>query len=143
MPLLLAGAVNEVWSMHFASDSLSTGRRLKCLTATDDFSHECVSITVDWGISGQYVTGLLDQAATFRAYSSAVRIDNDPEFTSRALEAWSRAHGIRNILSESGRPMQNCHIESFNGKLKDECLNEQWFETLQQARPTSTNTVIN
>jgi putative transposase len=134
VPLQLATTVNEVWSMDFVSDSLSTGRRIKCLTVADDFSHECVSITVDWGISGQYVTRLLDRAAVFRGYPLAVRTDNGPEFTSRAFMGWAQTHGIRHILIEPGRPMQNGYIESFNGKFRDECLNEQWFETLQQAR---------
>jgi putative transposase len=136
VPLQLAQGVNEVWSMDFVSDGLSTGRRIKCLTVADDFSHECVSIAVDWGISGQYVTRLLDQAALFRGYPQAVRTDNGPEFTSRAFMAWANAHGIRHILIEPGRPMQNGYIESFNGKFRDECLNEQWFETLTQARTT-------
>ncbi len=117
-----------------SSASLSTGRRIKCLTVADDFSHECVSICVDWGISGQYVTRLLDQAAVFRGYPLAVRTDNGPEFTSRAFMGWTQSHGIRHILIEPGRPMQNGYIESFNGKFRDECLNEQWFETLTQAR---------
>lgn len=134
VPLQLATTVNEVWSMDFVSDSLSTGRRIKCLTVADDFSHECVSIAVDWGISGQPVTRLLDQAAVFRGYPRVVRTDNGPEFTSRAFMAWPSTHGIRHILIEPGRPMQNGYIESFNGKFRDECLNEQWFETLQQAR---------
>uniref|UniRef100_UPI004039673D IS3 family transposase n=1 Tax=unclassified Variovorax TaxID=663243 RepID=UPI004039673D len=138
VPLQLATTVNEVWSMDFVSDSLSTGRRIKCLTVADDFSHECVSISVDWGISGKYVTRLLDQAAVFRGYPLAVRTDNGPEFTSRAFMGWAQAHGIRHILIEPGRPMQNGYIESFNGKFRDECLNEQWFETLQQARSAIT-----
>ncbi len=136
VPLQRAQGVNEVWSMDFVSDSLSTGRRIKCLTVADDFSHECVSIAVDWGISGQYVTRLLDQAAIFRGYPQAVRTDNGPEFTSRAFMAWASTHGIRHILIEPGRPMQNGYIESFNGKFRDECLNEQWFETLSQGRTT-------
>jgi putative transposase len=134
VPLQLARAVNEVWSMDFVSDSLSTGRRIKCLTVADDFSHECVDIAVDWGISGEYVTRLLDRAALFRGYPVAVRTDNGPEFTSRAFMGWAQAHGIRHILIEPGRPMQNGYIESFNGKFRDECLNEQWFQDLQQAR---------
>ncbi len=134
VPLRLAQAVNEVWSMDFVSDSLANGRRLKCLTVADDFSHECVDIAVDWGISGQHVTRLLDQAALFRGYPLAVRTDNGPEFTSRAFMAWAQGHGIRHILIEPGRPMQNGYIESFNGKFRDECLNEHWFETLVQAR---------
>ena len=134
VPLQLATTVNEVWSMDFVSDSLSTGRRIKCLTVADDFSHECVDITADWGISGEYVTRLLDRAALFRGYPAAVRTDNGPEFTSRAFMGWANTHGIRHILIQLGRPMQNGYIESFNGKFRDECLNEQWFETLRQAR---------
>jgi putative transposase len=76
VPLQQAQKVNDVWSMDFVSDSLSNGRRIKCLTVADDFSHECVVIAVDYGISGQYVTRLLDQAATFRGYPLAVRMDS-------------------------------------------------------------------
>ena len=134
VPLQIARKVNDVWSMDFVSDSLSNGRRIKCLTVADDFSHECVDIAVDFGISGQYVTRLLDQAAIFRGYPLAVRTDNGPEFTSRAFLAWTTLHGIRHILIQPGRPMQNGYIESFNGKFRDECLNEQWFQSLPQAR---------
>ena len=134
VPLQIARKVNDVWSMDFVSDSLSNGRRIKCLTVADDFSHECVDIAVDFGISGQYVTRLLDQAAIFRGYPVAVRTDNGPEFTSRAFLAWTSLHGIRHILIQPGRPMQNGYIESFNGKFRDECLNEQWFQSLSQAR---------
>jgi putative transposase len=133
VPLQLAKAVNEVWSMDFVSDSLSNGRRLKYLTVADDFSHECVDIAVDFGISGEYVTRLLDRAAVFRGYPDMVRTDNGPEFTSRVFMAWAQTHGIRHILIQPGRPMQNGYIESFNGKFRDEHLNESWFETLQQA----------
>jgi putative transposase len=136
MPLQKAQAINEVWSMDFVSDSLANGRRIKFLTVADDFSHECVDISVDWGISGLYVTRLLERAATFRGYPLAVRTDNGPEFTSRAFMAWTHSHGIQHILIEPGKPMQNGYIESFNGKFRDECLNEQWFETLGQARTT-------
>nr|WP_143435964.1 IS3 family transposase [Hydrogenophaga sp. IBVHS1] len=134
VPLQLARTVNEVWSMDFVSDSLSGGRRLKYLTVADDFSHESVDIVVDFGISGQYVTRVLDRAALFRGYPKAVRTDNGPEFTSRAFMAWAQAHGIRHILIQPGRPMQNGYIESFNGKFRDEHLNECWFQTLHQAR---------
>ena len=134
VPLQLALSINEVWSMDFVSDSLSNGRRIKCLTVADDFSHESVDIAVDYGISGHYVTRILDRAALFRGYPKAVRTDNGPEFTSRAFMGWASSHGIQHILIQPGRPMQNGYIESFNGKFRDECLNEQWFETLPQAR---------
>ena len=134
VPLQIAQRVNEVWSMDFVSDSLANSRRIKCLTVADDFSHECVDIATDYGIGGQYVTRLLDRAALFRGYPSVVRTDNGPEFTSRAFMGWAQAHGIRHILIQPGRPMQNGYIESFNGKFRDECLNDHWFETLPQAR---------
>ena len=134
VPLQLAKSINEVWSMDFVSDSLANGRRIKCLTVADDFSHESVEIAVDYGISGQYVTRILDRAAVFRGYPLAVRTDNGPEFTSRAFMGWASSHGIQHILIQPGRPMQNGYIESFNGKFRDECLNEQWFESLPQAR---------
>jgi putative transposase len=135
-PLGPAQNINEVWSMDFVADSLANGRRLKLLTVTDDFTRECVDIAADFGISGQYVTRLLDQAAVFRGYPRAVRTDNGPEFTSRSFMAWAQANGIKHLLIDPGKPMQNGLIESFNGKLRDECLNEQWFETLHQARTT-------
>jgi putative transposase len=100
-----ARSVNEVWSMDFVSDSLVNGRRMKCLTVADDFSHECVEIAVDYGIAGEYVTRLLDRAAIFRGYPEAVRTDNGPEFTSRAFMAWAQGHGVRHILIE---PVGRC-----------------------------------
>lgn len=133
-PLTPANSPNAVWSMDFVSDTLASSRRLKCLTVADDFSHECVDIAVDHGISGAYVVRVLDQAACFRGYPRAVRTDNGPEFTSRAFIAWTQRHGIEHLLIQPGRPMQNGYVESFNGKFRDECLNEHWFTSLAQAR---------
>lgn len=132
--LCAASSPNAVWSMDFVSDALANGRRLKCLTVVDDFTRECVDITVDHGISGAYVVRILDQAARFRGYPKAVRTDNGPDFTSRAFIAWVQQHGVDHQLIEPGKPMQNGYIESFNGKFRDECLNEHWFSSLAQAR---------
>lgn len=137
-PLAIATAPNGVWSMDFVSDALANARRLKCLTVADDFTHECVDITVDHGMGGAYVIRVLDQAACFRGYPRAVRTDNGPEFTSRAFIAWTQRHGIEHLLIEPGKPMQNGYIESFNGKFRDECLNEHWFTSLAQARKVIT-----
>jgi putative transposase len=134
MALSQASRPNEVWSMDFVMDSLANARRLKCLTVADDFTHESVDITVDHGISGGYVVRVLEQAARFRGYPRAIRTDGGPEFTSRVFLGWAHARGIEHILIEPGRPTQNAYIESFNGKFRDECLNEHWFETLAQAR---------
>lgn len=92
--------------MDFVSDSLANGRRVKCLTVADDFSHEAVDIAVDYGISGQYVTRLLDRAALFRGYPAAVRTDNGPEFTSRAFIAWAQSRGIRHLTPASNEIQQ-------------------------------------
>jgi putative transposase len=134
VPLVAATRVNQTWSMDFVSDSLCSGRRIKLLTVADDFSHECVTVAADFGIGGEYVTRLLDEAARFRGYPQAIRTDNGPEFVSRAFLGWLERHRIEHILIQPGRPMQNGYIESFNGKFRDECLNEHWFETLMQAR---------
>ena len=102
-PLQAAHTINEVWSMDFVADSLVNGRRLKLLTVADDFTHECIDIAADYGISGQYVTRLLDQAALFRGYPRTVRTDNGPEFTSRAFMGWTQTKGIRHLLIEPGK----------------------------------------
>ena len=135
-PLVAATRVNQTWSLDFVSDSLSNGRRIKCLTIADDFSHECVDIAVDLSMPGAYVTRVLERAARFRGYPEAIRTDNGPEFTCRAFMAWMQARGIQHILIQPGKPTQNAYIESFNGKFRDECLNENWLESLAQARET-------
>ena len=132
--LLAACAPNDTWSMDFVSDALANARRIKCLTVVDDFTRESVDIAVDHGIGGAYVVRLLDQAACFRGYPRAVRTDNGPEFTSRVFIAWTQQHGVEHLLIEPGCPTQNGYIESFNGKFRDECLNEHWFTSLAQAR---------
>lgn len=107
VPLTVPIRVNEVWSMDFVSDSLANGRRIKSLTMADDFTHECVDIAVNFGISGQYVTRLLDRATMFGGAPAAVRTDNGPEFTCRAFIAWAQSHGVQHILIQPRRPMQN------------------------------------
>jgi putative transposase len=91
----------------------------------DDFSRECIDIAVDHGIGGEYVTRVLERAGQFRGYPQALRTDQGPEFTSRALLAWLNGRGIKHLLIDAGSPTQNAYIESFNGKFRDECLNEQ------------------
>ena len=127
--LVPAQAPNDVLSMDFVSDALANGRRLKCLTIADDFTHECPDIVVDHGISGAYVVRMLDHIARFRGYPRAVRTDNGPEFTSRAFIAWTQKHGVEHLLIEPGKPMQNGYIESFNGKLTGCAAVEELFAT--------------
>ena len=123
--LLIPDSPNQVWSIDFVMDRLANGRKLKCLTIADDKTHKCVDITVDHGISGLYVTRVLEQAAIFRGFPSAIRTDDGPEFTIRTFMAWMHSNGIEHLLIQPGKPTQNAYIESFNGKFRDECLNEQ------------------
>ena len=126
--------LNQVWSMDFVSDALANGRRIKVLTIVDDFSKEAIDLVADFGISGQYVTRVLDQAARFRGYPKAIRTDQGPEFTGKALDQWAYKHRIQLKMIQAGKPTQNAFIESFNGRFRDECLNDHWFTTLAEAR---------
>jgi len=133
-PLALPTQRNEVWSMDFVMDALANGRRIKILTVADDCTKEAIDLVADFGISGHYVTRILDQAARFRGYPKAIRTDQGPEFTARALDQWAYQRGVQLKLIQPGKPTQNAFIESFNGKFRDECLNEHWFHTLSHAR---------
>jgi len=133
-PLVLPATANQVWSMDFVFDALATGRRLKCLTIVDDFTKEAIDIVVDHSISGRYVTRVLDRLAQLRELPRAIRTDQGPEFTSKALDQWAYEHSIELKRIEPGKPMQNAYVESFNGKFRDECLNEHWFVSLPHAR---------
>jgi len=133
-PLRLPSAPNVVWSMDFVSDALADGKRIKILTIVDDFTKESVDLVADFGISGVYVSKVLERAAQFRGLPSAIRTDQGPEFTGKALDQWANAKGVALKLIEPGKPTQNAFIESFNGRFRDECLNDHWFTSLAQAR---------
>jgi len=133
-PLSLPTRRNEVWSMDFVMDALRHGRRFKILTIVDDCTKEAIDLVADFGISGHYVTRILDQAARFRGYPAAIRTDQGPEFTGRALDQWAYENGVQLKLIQPGKPTQNAYIESFNGKFRDECLNEHWFQSLAHAQ---------
>lgn len=117
-------------------DALATGRRIKVLTIVDDCTKEAIDLVVDFGISGHYVTPILDQAARFRGYPSAIRTDQGPEFTGKgkALDQLAYEHGVQLKLIQAGKPTQYAYIESFNGKFRDECLTEHWFQSLPHSR---------
>ena len=125
---------NEIWSIDFVMDALANGRRIKCLTIVDDFTRECLDIAVDYGISGGYVARILEAVGQFRGLPGAIRTDQGPEFTSRALDRWAYGCGVDLKLIAAGKPTQNAYIESFNGKFRDECLNDHYFNNLEHAR---------
>ena len=122
--------------MDFVMDALANGRRIKFLTCVDNFTKECLTITFAFGISGVQVTRILDSIALFRGYPTTIRTDQDPEFTCRALNQWAFEHGVELRLIQPGKPTQNGFIEGFNGRFRDECLNEHWFSDILLARKT-------
>lgn len=102
LPLLRPAAPNLTWSMDSVMDALSTGRRIKCLTCVDDFTKECLTVTVAFGISGVQVSRILDSIALFRGYPATIRTDQGPEFTCRALDQWAFEHGVELRLIQPG-----------------------------------------
>ena len=122
------------YAMDFVHDRLANGRRFKCLTMTDLCSKEVPVIEVDNSIGGERVCRILDRIFAGRPLPETVILDNGPEFSGTALDAWAGQHGVTLHFIQPGKPVQNAFIESFNGKFRDECLNEHWFLTLQEAQ---------
>lgn len=133
-PLVRPEAANEVWSMDFVFDRSAEGRAIKCLAIVDDATHESVDIVADRAIGGEQVTRILERLATSRGLPKVIRTDNGKEFCGRAMLNWAHANGVMLRLIEPGKPNQNAYIESFNGRFRDECLNEHWFVSLAHAR---------
>lgn len=133
-PLVRPSRANEVWSMDFVFDRLADGRALKCLTVVDDATQEAVTITPDRAISGAYVTRIMDAIKRSRGLPKVIRSDNGREFCGRAMAVWAHENGVALRFIEPGKPNQNAYVESFNGRLRDECLNEHWFTSLAHAR---------
>jgi len=120
--------------MDFVFDAMADGKRLKCLTIVDDCFREAVDILMDRGISAHYVARRLSEIGRFRGLPLTIRTDQGPEFTGNALDQWVSQHGVEIRLIQAGKPTQNAFIESFNGKFRDECLNEHWFKSLAHVR---------
>lgn len=133
-PLPKPTAVNRSWSMDFVSDGLCDGRKLRCLTIVDDCSRECPAIEVDTSITGRRVVAVLERLADLRGLPLSITVDHGPEFEGQVLDAWAYQRGVRLNFIRPGKPIENAYIESFNGRFRDECLNEHWFVTMAQAR---------
>ena len=133
-PLARPTGANEVWSMDFVFDRTADGRVLKCLTIVDDATHEAVAIETERAISGHGVVRVLERLALSRGLPKIIRTDNGKEFYGKAMVMWAHGRGVLLRLIEPGKPNQNAYIESFNGRLRDECLNEHWFTHLLHAR---------
>lgn len=127
-------APNERWSLDFVQDTLQCGRKIRMLTVIDDYTRECLEITVDRSLGGERVKRVLERLIEFRGKPKAIRSDNGTEFTSNTILKWALESGLEWQYIQPGKPQQNGQIESFNGKLRDECLNENLFFDLKQAR---------
>ena len=125
---------NQRWSMDFLLDGLSGGRRLRVLTLVDDFTRECLAIVLGTSLPGPRVVQVLEQVSRMRDRPETIVVDNGPEFAGKALDAWAYERSVGLHFIDPGKPVQNAHIESFNGKLRDECLNEHWFGSLTLAQ---------
>lgn len=133
-PLVRPGKANEVWSMDFVFDRSAEGRSIKCLTIVDDATHESVAVVPERAIGGLMLTRILDGLAVSRGLPQVIRTDNGKEFCGRVMLTWAHTRQVKLMLIEPGKPNQNAYIESFNGRLRDECLNEHWFLNLTHAR---------
>ena len=120
--------------MDFVSDALFDGRRLRALTVVDAFTREALVIHVDQGIKGEQVVEAVSRVTAVRGAPKSIRVDNGPEFVSKALDRWAYENGVTLDFSRPGKPTDNAFIESFNGRLRDECLNAHWFLSLANAR---------
>jgi putative transposase len=124
----------ERWSMDFTADTLADGRVFRTLNIVDDFTRECVAIEVDRSLPGLRVARVLDRLQATVGLPHSIVVDNGPEFAGRALDAWAYARGVALRFIRPGKPIENAYVESFNGKFRDECLNEHWFVSLADAR---------
>lgn len=134
MPLPQAAHPNARWSMDFVHDGCANGRRLKVLAVVDDCTRECLALETDTSLSGERVARVLDRLRVTRGLPRHIVVDNGPEFISRTLDEYAYQHQVTLSFIQPGKPQQNAYVESFNGKFRDECLNQHWFTHLNDAQ---------
>ena len=127
-------AANQEWALDFVHDAAGSGRKFRALSVVDPYTRECLALEVDTSLGSRRVTRVLEAVIEERGAPAALRSDNGPEFTSRHFLAWCAERKIELVHITPGKPVQNAHVESFHGKLRDECLNASWFQNLFDAR---------
>jgi putative transposase len=132
--LLPSDGPNQRWSIDFMHDSTASGRKLRILNVVDDYTREALWMEVSSSISGQHVTRVLDQLIELYGKPQCLLTDNGPEFVGSALDAWTYDRKIKHQFIQPGKPNQNAYVESFNGRVRDECLNEHWWRNIDHAR---------
>jgi putative transposase len=134
MPLDVYTAANQEWALDFVHDVVASGRLIRILNVIDAYTRESLAMEVDTSFAGLRLTRVLDAIIKERGLPQAIRCDNGPELTSRHFLAWNLERKINLIHTEPGKPTQNGYVESFNGKLREECLRIHWFQNLFEAR---------
>jgi putative transposase len=125
---------NERWSLDFVSDAAANGQTIRVLAVVDDYTRECLALEVDTSLPGIRVARTLNQIVQQRGRPNGIVLDNGPELRGRALQSWSENEHVPLLFIDPGKPVQNAFIESFNGRLRDECLNANWFLNTADAR---------
>jgi len=133
-PMTVPQGADQRWSLDFVSDALADGRRFRVLCVVDDFTREALATVVDTSISGARVVRELEHLAAGRRMPAMIVSDNGSELTSVAVLRWAEERGVEWHYIAPGKPQQNAFVESFNGRLRDECLNEHVFGSLAEAR---------
>jgi len=133
-PLPEAIKPNERWAMDFISDSLWSGRKFRTLSVVDTYSRECLNVEADTSLPGHRVVKVLDRLADTKGLPESIRVDNGPEFISKVLDEWAYRNGVTLDFIRPGKPTENPYAESFHGRFRDECLNENYFLDLQEAK---------
>jgi len=133
-PKQLAFAVNEVWSADFVADALFDGRKLRMLTVVDCYTRECLAIDVGQSLKGEDVVDSLNRICGERGLPRTIKTDNGSEFISKVMDKWAYERGVELDFSRPGKPTDNARVESFNARLRQECLNANWFLSLDDAK---------
>src|ERR1039457_673260 len=133
-PLLARTSANQEWALDFLHDAVECGRAIRVLSVVDAYTRECLALEVDTSFASRRVTRVLDAIVAERGQPLAIRWDNGPELTSRHFLAWCVERQIELVHIQPGRPTQNAHVESFHGRLREECLRVSWFQNLFDAR---------
>jgi putative transposase len=133
-PKQLAHAINEIWSMDFVADALFDGRKLRMLTVVDLYTRECLAIDVGQSLKGEDVVRTLNGITAQRGLPRTIKTDNGSEFISKVMDKWAYERGVKLDFSRPGKPTDNAAVESFNGRLRQECLNAHWFLSLADAQ---------
>jgi putative transposase len=133
-PLLVRTSANQEWALDFVHDAVACGRAIRVLSVVDAYTRECLALEVDTSFASRRVTRVLESIVAERGVPQAIRCDNGPELTSRHFLAWCVERQIELVHIQPGKPTQNARVESFNGRMREECLNLSWFQNLFDAR---------